>query len=78
MRYGAPYFLNAHGVPVIYLFGSKKHVNFGFLRSSDLADPKGVLKGSGTPSKHIKVLPGEPYDKALLTEFMRQCEVMKP
>ena len=77
MRYGAPYFLNAHGVPVIYLFGSKRHVNFGFLRSSDLSDPQGVLKGSGTPSKHIKILPGGPYDKAILTGFIDQCAAIE-
>ena len=34
MQYDAPVFLNAHGVPVAYLFGSKRHVNFGFLASS--------------------------------------------
>ena len=77
MQYGAPVFLNAHGVPVIYLFGSKKHANFGFLKSTDLVDPKGILKGSGKPSKHIRVLPGKPIDKVLLSEFVRQCENIK-
>ena len=74
MQYGAPVFLNSHGVPVIYLFGSKKHVNFGFLKSADLSDPDGVLEGSGTPSKHIRVIPGQPIDKEALAEFVRQCE----
>ncbi|MGB5286955.1 MAG: DUF1801 domain-containing protein, partial [Ignavibacteriaceae bacterium] len=50
MQYGVPVFLNAHGVPVIYLFGSKKHANFGFLKSAKLSDPDGILKGSGKPS----------------------------
>lgn len=36
MRYGVPVFMNAKGVPVIYLFGSKRYVNFGFLRSGEL------------------------------------------
>lgn len=78
MRYGAPYFMNADGVEVIYLFGSKQHVNFGFLRSSDLADPDGVLKGSGAPSKHIRLYPGKPYDKTLLLHFIGQCADMQP
>ena len=76
MQYGAPIFRNAHGVPVIYLFGSETHANFGFLRSSDLTDPDGILKGSGTPSKHIRVQLGKPFDKALLSEFVRQCETI--
>ncbi len=44
MQYGAPIFLNEHGVPVIYLFGSKTHANFGFLKSTELSDPDGMLK----------------------------------
>ncbi|MDJ0823539.1 MAG: DUF1801 domain-containing protein [Paracoccaceae bacterium] len=78
MQYGVPAFLNAQGVPVVYLFGSKKHVNFGFLRSADLADPDRVLKGSGKPSKHIKLLPGAPIDEALLAGFMAQCADIRP
>jgi hypothetical protein len=69
--------MNANGVPVIYLFGSKRHVNFGFLRSSELMDPHSVLKGSGKPSKHIKVFPEKPLDKKLLRQFIRQSEIMK-
>ena len=72
-QYGVPVFRNAHGVPVIYLFGSMKHVNFGFLKSAELDDPNGILTGSGAPSKHIRILPGEPIDEATLTEFVGQC-----
>ena len=73
LQYGVPVFLNARGVPVVYLFGSKKHVNFGFLRSAELSDPDGILKGSGTPSKHIRVIPGNPPDKDILASFVEQC-----
>ena len=76
MQFGVPVFLNAQGVPVIYLFGSKKHVNFGFLKSAKLIDPDGVLKGSGKPSKHVRIVPGEPVDKAMLSEFLKQCETI--
>ena len=77
MQYGVPVFINANGVPVIYLFGSKRHVNFGFLRSSELIDPSSVLKGSGKPSKHVKVFPDKPYDKFLLSELVNQCAEIK-
>ena len=78
MQYGVPVFKNTHGVPVIYLFGSKGHVNVGFLRCSVLKDPHAVLKGSGKPSKHIKVYPDQPLDKTLLSGFVNQCKSMKP
>lgn len=78
MQFGAPVFLNAHGVPVVYLYGSKRHVNFGFLRSGALSDPNAVLKGSGKPSKHIRLVPERPLDKALLAEFLNQCADIRP
>lgn len=77
MQYGAPVFYNASGVAVIYLFGSKAHVNFGFLKSAQLADPVGVLKGSGTPSKHIRIYPDKPVDEELLRGFVKQCAGLK-
>ncbi len=73
MQYGAPVFSNAQGVPVIYLYGAKSHVNFGFLKSAELEDPDGILKGSGTPSKHIKLAVGAPVDTAMLAGFIEQC-----
>ena len=78
MSYGAPVFYNAKKAPVIYLFGSKDHVNFGFLEYAALSDPQGLLQGSGKPSKHVKVYPGEPIEKAMLREFIKQCETLEP
>jgi len=48
-------------------------VNFGFLRSAELTDPHCVLKDPGKSSKHIRVLPGKPINKAKLIEFIGQC-----
>jgi len=76
MQYGVPVFLNADGVPVIYLFGSKRHLKFGFLRSANLTKPDGELRGSGTPSKHIRVVPKNPIDRVKLTNFVKQCETI--
>ena len=73
MQYGGPVFFNSKGVPVIYLFGSKAHVNFGFLQSEKLKDPDQLLKGSGKPSKHVKLRPGEPIDSDMLRGFISQC-----
>ena len=73
MRYGVPVFLNEHDVPVLYLFGASDHVNFGFLRFDALSDPDAVLVGSGKPSKHIEIRPGDPIDHTLLRSFIAQC-----
>ncbi len=78
MQYGAPVIVNALGTPVIYLFGAKEHVNFGFLRSAELSDPDAVLRGSGKPSKHVRLLCGKPIDKDLLLSFVKQCEGIQP
>ena len=79
LDYGVPVFLNAHGVPVVYLLASKKeHVNFGFLRSGDLSDPDGILEGSGKPSKHIKLFPDRPVDTSQLAGFVAQCNAVRP
>lgn len=77
MGYGVPTFLNAHGVPVLYLLGTKDHVNFGFLRYDVLADTEGVLIGSGKPSKHVEISPGQQIDKAMLRRFIAQCAHVK-
>ncbi len=78
MKYGAPCFYNAKGAAVIYLFGARDHVNFGFLKSAELSDPNRVLKGSGDPSKHVKVYPDQPIDWDMLEGFTQQCEAMAP
>lgn len=78
MSYGAPVFFNAKKAPVIYLYGSKDHVNFDFLKYAELSDPKGILRGSGKPSKHVKIYSGETVDKAMLGAFIKQCETLEP
>ncbi len=77
MEFGVPVFLNAHGVPVIYIFGAKNHANFGFLRYDMLTDTDGVLIGSGKPSKHIEISPGREFDKDMLRRFIAQCVHVK-
>lgn len=35
------------------------HVNVGFFRGADLADPQGLLAGTGKAMRHVKLRPGE-------------------
>ena len=73
MQYGVPVFRNRYGVPILYLFGSSAHVNFGFLRYDVLSDTQGVLKGSGKPSKHMEISPDQVIDTKTLGHFIAQC-----
>ncbi|CAM4120745.1 DUF1801 domain-containing protein [Roseateles saccharophilus] len=42
------------------------HVNVGFFKGAELADPAGLLQGSGKAMRHVKLRPGEPVDAAAL------------
>jgi hypothetical protein len=42
------------------------HVNLGFYRGAELADPAGLLQGSGKRMRHVKLPAGEEVDEAAL------------
>lgn len=49
-----------------YVDAFKTHVNVGFFCGALLADPAGLLQGSGKRMRHVKLTPGdEPNDAAL-------------
>jgi hypothetical protein len=49
-----------------YVNTFKSHVNVGFFCGALLADPAGLLQGSGKRMRHVKLTPGgEPNDAAL-------------
>ena len=35
------------------------HVNVGFFRGAEIADPKGLLEGTGKLMRHVKLRPGQ-------------------
>ena len=41
-----------------YVNAFKAHVNVGFFRGTDLADPEGLLEGTGKLMRHVKLKPG--------------------
>lgn len=52
--------------PFAYANTFKSHVNVGFFHGASLADPAGLLEGSGKRMRHVKLKPGsEPDAKAL-------------
>lgn len=43
------------------------HVNVGFFRGAELADPEGLLEGTGKFMRHVKLRPGVDVDETALT-----------
>jgi hypothetical protein len=46
------------------------HVNAGFFRGAEIADPSRLLEGSGKFMRHVKLRPGREIDALALTELI--------
>jgi hypothetical protein len=53
-----------------YVNAFKAHVNVGFFRGAELADPRGLLEGTGKYMRHVKLRPGGGVDAAALVELI--------
>src|SRR5688572_2813648 len=49
-----------------YVNAFTAHVNVGFFRGAELADPAGLLEGTGRFMRHVKLRPGHNADPAAL------------
>jgi Domain of unknown function (DU1801) len=50
-----------------------KHVNLGFNRGVDLADPQGILQGTGKQVRHVTIHESVGLKSAHLTRFLREA-----
>jgi hypothetical protein len=69
--HGAPWFC-IDGEPFCYVVGYTKHVNLGFCEGTGLADPDGLLEGTGKSMRHVKLLPSRPIAPQKLARLIRQ------
>jgi hypothetical protein len=53
-----------------YVNAFTAHVNVGFFRGAELADPDSLLEGSGKYMRHVKVGPGRQVDDAALKRLV--------
>ena len=53
-----------------YVDTFRDHVNVGFFRGAELADPKGMLEGSGKLMRHVKIRPGSILDALALSNLI--------
>ena len=56
--------------PFGYVNVFRTHVNVGFFQGAALADPAGLLQGSGKFMRHVKVRPGPALNEAALTRLI--------
>jgi hypothetical protein len=54
-----------------YVNAFKAHVNVGFFRGAELADPKGLLEGTGKTMRHVKLSPDREVDAAALRKLIQ-------
>lgn len=52
--------------PFAYVGAFRAHVNVGFFHGAALADPAGLLEGTGKYMRHVKVKPGRAIDGSSL------------
>ena len=53
-----------------YVNAFKAHVNVGFFRGAEIADPQGLLEGTGKFMRHVKLGPERAVDVTALTTLV--------
>jgi hypothetical protein len=53
-----------------YVNAFKAHVNVGFFRGAEIADPDGLLQGTGKFMRHVKLTPESEVDAAGLSRLI--------
>ena len=53
-----------------YVNAFKAHVNVGVLRGAEIADPKGLLEGTGKFMRHVKLRPERNVDATALMKLI--------
>lgn len=53
-----------------YVDAFRAHVNVGFFRGAELADPAGLLEGTGRYMRHVKLTPARDVDSTALTNMI--------
>lgn len=53
-----------------YVNAFTAHVNVGFFRGAEIADPHGLLEGTGRFMRHVKLMPDRGVDDAALTKLI--------
>jgi hypothetical protein len=58
-----------------YVNAFRAHVNVGFFRGAEIADPDGLLQGTGKRMRHVKLRPGDEIDAGALTRLIETAYI---
>jgi hypothetical protein len=58
------------GAAFAYVNAFTAHVNVGFFRGAEIADPEGLLEGTGRFMRHVKLRPGRDVDTGALARLI--------
>jgi hypothetical protein len=58
-----------------YVNAFKAHVNVGFFRGAEIADPAGLLEGTGKFMRHVKLRPESAVDAAALMKLIETAYI---
>ena len=58
-----------------YVNAFKSHVNIGFFRGAEIADPEGLLEGNGKFMRHVKLGHGRDLDAPALTKLIETAYI---
>ena len=59
-----------NGAAFAYVNTFTAHVNVGFFRGAEIADPEGLLEGTGRFMRHVKVRPDDDVDARALARLI--------
>lgn len=71
VKWGYPCYVGTARVCSIMAF--KDHVNLAFFRGTELADPEGLLEGTGKGMRHVKVRIVQDIPKKSLTALVSEA-----
>lgn len=66
------------GTTVCWLSLHKKHVSIGFSNGTEMADPEGLLQGSGKRQRHVKIKTSSDLAKPALRTLLEQAWSSQP
>jgi hypothetical protein len=69
--HGSPKFCLADGTVVAYVATYTNHADLGLIQGALLADPDGLLEGTGKGLRHVKVAAPSAVPKAKLVRLLR-------
>ncbi len=66
------------GNTVCFISAHNKHVSLGFSEGAELADPAGLLQGSGKRQRHVKIKKAADLERAGLKELLTEAWSRQP